>query len=210
MYDGSVAWLSLHAPHFLFDRIEPRGGEQAFIGQAPCYNVYRCADGRDVALGIIEEHFWHRFCDAVRMPDLKDEQWPTGEAAVRQKAQLQALFETRSRDEWVAFLEPADIPFGPSLSMEEAFAHPQSHHRAMLQTVDHPVEGTIPQLGFAVKYSDTPCSIRTPPPLLGQHSDTVLREIGLSDAEIAELRAAGVIGPIHVGRKSEAHSADRQ
>src|ERR1700712_4507170 len=124
MLDGSMAWLALHVPDYLFAGIEPRGGERQFIGQAPCYNVYRCADGKDVALGIIEEHFWARFCEAVDLPELKDEQWPVGEAAERQKETLATLFAGDTRDNWVARLAPADLPFGPVLSMAEAFADP--------------------------------------------------------------------------------------
>lgn len=196
MFDGSIAWLALHAPDWLFAGVEPRGGERRFIGQAPCYNVYRCADGRDVALGIIEDHFWARFCDAVGLPDLKDEQWPEGEAAVRQKGRLAALFAGDTRDAWVSRLAPADIPFGPVLSMAEAFADPHARHREMLLHVDHPREGRIPQLGFPVKYSGTPCTLRSPPPLLGEHSDEILAEAGYDAAAIAALRSAGAIGPV--------------
>jgi crotonobetainyl-CoA:carnitine CoA-transferase CaiB-like acyl-CoA transferase len=195
MLDGSIAWLSLHAPDYLFDGIEPRGGERRFIGQAPCYNVYRCADGKDVALGIIEEHFWDRFCDAVGMAELKDEQWPEGSAADRQKERLADLFAGDTRDGWVERLAPVDLPFGPVLSMAEAFADAHAQHRQMLQHVDHPREGRIPQLGFPIKLSGTPCDIRTPPPLLGEHSDEILAEAGFDTAAIAALREAGAIGP---------------
>ncbi|MFC4595729.1 CaiB/BaiF CoA transferase family protein [Sphingobium tyrosinilyticum] len=196
MFDGSVSWLALHAPDYLFAGVEPRGGERQFIGQAPCYNVYRCADGKDVALGIIEEHFWDRFCDAVDLPELKAEQWPLGEAADRQKERLAALFASDTRDNWVKRLAPADLPFGPVLSMAEAFAEEHSRHRQMLQYIDHPREGRIPQLGFPIKLSETPCELRTPPPLLGQHSDEVLAEAGYDEAAIAALRTSGAVGQI--------------
>jgi crotonobetainyl-CoA:carnitine CoA-transferase CaiB-like acyl-CoA transferase len=64
----------------------------------------------------------------------------------------------------------------------------------MLQHVDHPVEGRIPQLGFPLKLSSTPCDIRLPPPLLGEHSDEVLRQAGFGEDEIAALRVSGAIG----------------
>ena len=93
MFDGSVSWLAYHGADWLFAGIEPRGGERPFIGGAPCYNVYRCADGGHVALGIIEGHFWHRFCDAVGLAELKANQWPTGAAAVEQKKVLDNFVE---------------------------------------------------------------------------------------------------------------------
>jgi crotonobetainyl-CoA:carnitine CoA-transferase CaiB-like acyl-CoA transferase len=194
MFDGSVAWLSLHGPDYLFAGIEPRGGERRFIGQAPCYNVYRCADGKDVALGIIEEQFWLRFCDAVGLPELKANQWPAGADAAAQREVLIALFMSDTRDNWVVRLAPADLPFGPVLNMAEAFADPHLRHRQMLQYVDHPLEGRIPQLGFPIKLSGTPCDIRSAPPLLGQHSGEVLAEVGFSEEDIAQLRASGAVG----------------
>ncbi len=193
MFDGAVSWLAYHAADYLFADIEPRGGERPFIGGAPCYNVYRCADGRHVALGIIEDHFWHRFCDAVGLPELKTQQWPTGDEAAAQKNQLDALFATRTRDDWVAFLAPADIPFSGVLNMQEAFSQPHFKHRELLQSVGHPVEGKVPQLGFPIKMSGTPASIRTPAPLLGQHTADVLGQAGYTPADLQRLVKAGVV-----------------
>ncbi|TAK17373.1 MAG: CoA transferase [Rhizorhabdus sp.] len=193
MHDGTISWLALHGAEYLFGKVEPRGGERPFIGQGPCYNVYRCSDGKFVALGIIEDHFWHRFCDHVGLAELKDQQWPEGEEAERQKAILASLFGSRERDAWVTEFAAIDIPFGPVLDMEEMFDDPHVRHRQMLQTVEHPVEGTIPQLGFPVKYSGTPCTIRSAPPLLGEHTDAILSGIGLSPERIRALRSDGVV-----------------
>lgn len=193
MFDGSVAWLAYHGADYLFGDIEPRGGERPFIGQAACYNVYRCIDGKHVALGIIEDHFWHRFCEAVGLPQLKECQWPTGEEAKMQKRQLDTLFSTKTRDAWVEFLAPADIPFSPVYNMQEAFSQPHFRHRKLLQTVSHPVEGEVAQLGFPIKLSGTPASIRTPAPLLGQHTAEILRGIGYAAGDLERLNSAGVV-----------------
>ncbi len=193
MHDGTIAWLALHAPDRLFAGIEPRGGERRFIGQAPCYNVYRCGCGGHVAVGVIEEHFWHRFCDAMGMPELKADQWPEGEAAAAQKAALQERFLTRTRDEWVAELAGADIPFGPVLGIAEALETDHAQARGMLAHIDHPVEGRVPQLGFPIKLSETPCTLRTPAPLLGEHTEAILSGLGYDAAGIAALRQAGAI-----------------
>lgn len=193
MHDGAISWLALHGADHLFAGLEPKGGERPFIGQAPCYNVYACADGKYIALGLIEEHFWHRFCDAVGLPELKAEQWPEGAASDAQKERLAGLFASRPRDIWVAELEGADIPVGPVLSMAEAFADPHAQHRQMLLSMEHPVEGTIPQLGFPVKLSGTPAALRSPPPLLGEHTDSILSGLGYSDADIAALKTSGAI-----------------
>ncbi|SFU22364.1 CaiB/BaiF CoA-transferase family protein [Mesorhizobium sp. YR577] len=193
MHDGAISWLALHAADALFAGIEPKGGERPFIGQAPCYNVYTCSDGGYVALGAIEEHFWHRFCDAFGTPQFRNRQWPEGEEAEVQKAALQERFMMQTRDEWVAELEAVDIPFGPVLGIREALETDHAQARGMLSQVDHPVEGAVPQLGFPIKMSGTPCAIRSAPPRLGEHSEQVLRGLGYDDEGIRDLRKAGAI-----------------
>ncbi len=193
MTDGAVSWLGYHAADYLFAGVEPKGGERRFIGQAPCYNVFRCADGRHITLGLIEPQFWNRFCDIVGLPDLKEEQWPEGEAADRQMSCVADLMASRSCDEWMALLGPADLPVAPVNTMREAFDDPQLKHREMLLEMEHPVEGRIPQLGFPIKFSDTPGRLRTPPPLLGEHNDEVLRSLGYADGDIEELRRKSAI-----------------
>src|SRR5690606_36555530 len=124
MADGVVAWLALHGADYLFGGTEPRGGERPWIGQAPCYNIYRCADGRYVALGALEPHFWERFCDMAELPAALRAHYPEGEEAERQRDALIALFETRTRDEWAAAGEAADIPLTAVNDMGEAFQNP--------------------------------------------------------------------------------------
>ncbi|MFI4986965.1 MAG: CaiB/BaiF CoA transferase family protein [Alphaproteobacteria bacterium] len=193
MTDGVAPWLCYHAADFLFAGIEPKGGERALIGEAPCYNVYRCEDGKFLTLGIIEEHFWHAFCGVIGRSELKDKQWPSGEAAVLQYDELAALFATAPRDAWVRRLRAADVPAGPVNSMAEAFADPQFKHRGMLQYVAHPIEGRIPQFGHPVKFSRTPGRVSAPPPVLGEHTDTILSRCGYDQKAIARLREQGVV-----------------
>ncbi len=193
MTDGSVAWLALHGADKLFGGIEPRGGERPWIGQAPCYNIYQCADGRHVALGALELHFWERFCDLAELPGDLRTHYPEGDEADRQRAAVAETFLTRTRDEWAAAGEAADIPLTAVNDMGEAFVHPQLVHREMLLHVDHPVEGRIPQLGFPIKLRGTPCEIRMPPPQLGEHNEEVLGRNGYSEAEISAMKAAGAI-----------------
>ncbi len=193
MTDGLVSWLCYHAADYLFGGIEPKGGVQHFIGGAPCYNVYRCSDGRDITLGIIEEQFWNSFCDVIDRPDYKAQQWPVGEEAARQFAHLREVFAGKPSTYWVKTLAERDVPVSPVNSMEEAFKDPQLVHRKMLQHMEHPVEGRIPQLGFPIKFSDTPGSFRSPPPTLGQHNKEVLSSLNYSEQDIARFASEGVI-----------------
>lgn len=187
MMDGLVSWLTYHAADFLFAGIEPRGGERNFLGAAPCYNIYCCSDGKYLSLGIIEAHFWTRFCELVARSHLLEHQWPQGDTAQRQFAELTAMFLMKTRDEWAQLLTAADIPAAPVNSMQEAFAHPQMQERQMLQHIEHPVEGRIPQLGFPVKFSMTPARMTAPPPLLGQHNREILVALGYPQEQIERL-----------------------
>lgn len=193
MTDGTVAWLALHGADRLFGGIEPRGGERPWIGQAPCYNIYRCADGRHVALGALEPHFWERFCDLVGLSADLRTHYPEGKEAEHQRTALAELFLTRTRDEWAAAGETADIPLTGVNDIGEAFQHPQLVHREMLLSVDHPVEGRVPQLGFPIKMHGTPCEIRMPPPQLGEHNEEVLGRAGYDPEAIAAMRVRGAI-----------------
>lgn len=193
MTDGAMSWLSLHGADYLYGGIEPKGGERPFIGQAPCYNIYQCKDEKYVALGIIEEHFWQRFCDAVGLSELKDQQWPEGEDAARQFEILRTLFADKTQSEWLAFLDPADIPFTAVNTMEDALADPQMQNREMALSMEHPVEGNIPQLGFPIKLSDTPCQLTLPPPLLGEHNEELLSTLGYDAAAQQGLKQQKVI-----------------
>lgn len=193
MSDGALSWLPLYAAERLFGGHEPVAGLHPFIGQAPCYNIYQCADGLYLALGIIEAHFWRRFCAAVDLPELVDRQWPTGEEARDQRRRLRDLFALETRETWLRKLIRFDLPVTPVNSIGEAFSDPQFLHREMLRHIEHPRDGLIPQIGFPIKLSRTPCAIASPPPMLGEHTEEILREIDYTAEEITELRRSGAI-----------------
>ncbi len=192
MMDGAMSFIAYHASEPMFGDCDPRGGEYRNTGGAPCYSIFRCQDGNYVTLGALEEHFWARFCDVAGVPELKDDQFPDGEARSRQFEQLDHLFEQRTRAEWVELFFQHDIPGGPVNTMREAFEDPHVKAREMVMHVDHPVEGRIPQLGFPVKFSGTPGRITSPPPSLGQHTSAVLERLGYTQQQIADMAKAGV------------------
>jgi formyl-CoA transferase/CoA:oxalate CoA-transferase len=99
---------------------------------------------------------------------------------------------TRPSTDWLAALEAAEIPSGAILDVREALATPQAQARRMTVELKHPTLGAIRQVGLPFELSGTPASIRSAPPLLGEHTDEILGELGFDPGDIDELHAAGV------------------
>jgi len=106
---------------------------------------------------------------------------------------LESIFRSRTRDEWLRTLLDADVPSGPVNDMEELFLEPAIQERNMLLEINHPTLGMIKQIGSAMRFSDSPFHIRRHPPLLGEHTNEVLKTLGFTDDQIAKLRQDGAI-----------------
>jgi crotonobetainyl-CoA:carnitine CoA-transferase CaiB-like acyl-CoA transferase len=101
---------------------------------------------------------------------------------------------TKTTAEWIELLEPLGVPCGPINRLDEVYSNPQVQHRGMRIDIPHPLSGTVPQVANPIKFSRTPVRYDASPPLLGQHTEEVLRVLlRKSDAEIAALRGSGAI-----------------
>ena len=107
---------------------------------------------------------------------------------------LKEIFLTKTRDEWFDLLAPKDVPVGKVYAMDEVFTDPQILARKMVVELEDPKLGKIRQVGILPKLSSTPGSIRSLPPLHGDHTDEILREAGYSEKEIGEHRGKGIVG----------------
>ena len=192
MAEGALALLALQRGA-ADARGEPlrRGGEM-LNGAWACYGVYRTGDGRFVALGALEAKFFQAFCQAIGRPDLAEAQFDDGGAAAR--AELDAIFAARTRDEWTAFAAEHDVCLMPVLDGDEPARDPQLSARGNFLEIDTPWEGKamrslaspVRLLGFEAP--------RRPAPELGADTEDVLREAGFDAGEVARLREAGTLG----------------
>lgn len=170
-------------------------GDDYTSGRLPCYGVYATADGRHLALGAIEPHFWQNFCVAAERPDLIQKGWSLDDEAPAAKAEIAALVASRSFTEWSALLENVDGCATPVLRMDEVLEHPNTKARGMIVDCEHPEQerGSFRQFAFPIRMSDFEFGVARRPPLLGEHNDEVLQALGYGAEEIAALRKSGVV-----------------
>jgi formyl-CoA transferase/CoA:oxalate CoA-transferase len=198
MLEGQLGILSGMVGAYLADRIVPGPLGTAYGALLP-YQTFRTKT-RDIAIGIGSDKLWRTFCPLVGLaPIAGDPRYVTNAARNRNRpslvAALQEAFLTKTYEEWEAILLPAGIPMGAINTIDRVVEHPQVAARGTLVDCTHPVAGTIQMVGPPVRMSETPGAVRAPAPLLGEHTDQVLRErLGLTDDEIATLRNDGVIG----------------
>jgi formyl-CoA transferase len=162
------------------------------------YQAVRAADGYFV-MGATNQKLWQKLCAVIERPDLlADERFATVSLRLANRPvlieALERSFAADTAEHWIERLLAAGIPAGPILSYPEAFESEHGRHRRMRIEIDHPVEGKVPNIGFAVKLQGTPQQVRRAPPLLGQHTDEVLAEFGFSLDERRALSAAGAFG----------------
>ncbi|HEV8597110.1 MAG TPA: CoA transferase, partial [Candidatus Dormibacteraeota bacterium] len=152
MTDGAVGWLSLaFAARAAGEKVAR--GDQRLAGRYPCYRVYECKDGRHYSVGALEPKFWSSLCDAMERPDLVELQYSEDPSV---HSTVETIFRSRTRHEWENVLSTLDVCCEPVLDIDEVASHPQIVARRSLERV---------RQGHG--------------PRLGEHTEEVLREIGV-------------------------------
>jgi crotonobetainyl-CoA:carnitine CoA-transferase CaiB-like acyl-CoA transferase len=198
MLEGQLWLLQGTIGSYLADRVVPEPMGTAYKALLP-YQTFR-TQTRDLALAVGSERLWRIFCPLLGIDDMLDDpRYATNAARNRNRetliARLQEIFLTKTYEEWEVLLLQHGIPVGAINTIDQVVEHPQVKAREMLVEYEHPVAGTVRVVGVPVKLSETPGRVREPAPLLGQHTDQVLRQyLGMDAAEIAALRQAGAIG----------------
>jgi crotonobetainyl-CoA:carnitine CoA-transferase CaiB-like acyl-CoA transferase len=161
--------------------------------EIPWRNTYQTKDGRYLCFANLEEKFWATFCKAIGREDLINQKDTDIERAKEIVDELRDLFRTKTKDEWLEVFEGKDVCFSPVYTMEEVLYDSHLAERKMVTTVEHPVEGELLQVSFPLKLSLTPAEIHSPPPLLGQHTDEIMKGLGFNEQDIQGLRERGII-----------------
>jgi crotonobetainyl-CoA:carnitine CoA-transferase CaiB-like acyl-CoA transferase len=149
-----------------------------------------------VAVG--NDSMWQRFAPVIGLPELAgDPRFATNPDRVVNRAELipliEAALQARGSAEWAEEMSGAGIPAGAINTVDRALAQPQVAARDMVLTTEHPTAGTVRMAGSPVRLSHHSATVRRPPPLLGEHTDEVLAEIGYSAADVAAMRERGLV-----------------
>ncbi len=198
LLDTQVAMLANLGADYLVTRKPPGRVGNAHRNIVP-YQVFEVADGH-LILAVGNDGQFERFCGVAGCPELaRDERFARNASRVRHRdvlvPLLAARMRQRTRADWLAALEAATVPCGPINDLAEVFADPQVRARGMTERVPHPLSDTLELVASPMRLSATPVQLRHAPPLLGQDSAEVLAAIGVGPAELARLRALGVVGP---------------
>ncbi|MFB6157778.1 MAG: CaiB/BaiF CoA transferase family protein [Haloferacaceae archaeon] len=196
LLDAQAA-LNTYAAMFYFATDDPPGRLGGKIKNIVPYQAFPTADGYAV-VAVPSENLWPNFCAALDREDLlDDERFADNDARVRNRGTLEPMLEEETAayatDELVELMQAHDVPATPINDMAGVYDHPQVRARGMRAAVTHPEYGEVEMPGCPMQFSRTPAEARTAPPLLGEHTDEVLAEVGYDDEEIDRLRAGDVV-----------------
>ncbi len=196
LFDAGLGLAVWETTEYFFTGSTPRPTGSAHRLGAP-YQAYRGRDGH-FTVGGDSTRLWPLFCQVLGRPELAvDERFATSPGRVENVDALTEIVEavtvSRPVAEWIQAFEDAGIPCGPINSIPAAVADPQTVARRLVAEVEHPTAGRVRSIGPVVHFSRTPASVRTPAPLLGEHTAEVLAGIGVEPDEYERLRAEGVV-----------------
>jgi len=198
LLDCTASWMTYMAANYFATGKNPERMGSAHPTIVP-YQCFETLDDKFVTLAVGNDKLFKDFCQAIHREKLADDpRFSTNPSRVINRDQLiptlEELFKQKPRDEWLRILTEAAVPAGPVYSLQEVFSDPQILHRKMLVRIQHPTAGEISQIGIPMMFSETNPEIKSPPPILGEHSDEVLGKLlGYDARRIAELKKEGIV-----------------
>lgn len=197
LFEAALAFSIWDTSEYWGTGVEPTPVGTSNKMSAP-YQAVKSKDGYFV-MGATNQKLWIQLCNQIGRPELLDDpRFATNPDRLKHREllieELEKTFVTKTSDEWVDELLAVGIPAGKMSTYPEAYASEHGRHRKMRIEIPHPIEGTVPNIGFPVKLMGTPQQIRMHPPLLGEHTDAVLSEVGLDADAIQDLKSRGAFG----------------
>ena len=195
LFDSQLGWLANVASSYLVSGNLPKRYGNAHANIVP-YQSFRASDGWFV-ITVGNDKQFETLCQVIERPELMtDPRFMTNSKRVENRDALveilKLIFEKKSADEWLIQME-GKFPCGPINNFEQVFSMPQVKEREMVVEMEHPTIGRLPMVGSPLKMSGTPVEYRIPPPLKGEHTPELLKQMGYADEQIRELREKGCI-----------------
>lgn len=172
-----------------------RQDDEGLRGFYPAYQIYQTKDGKYINLSIREPWFWERMCKLLGREEWIPHIRPQGELRDQMFAHFQEFFRSKTQAEWVKILAEHDIQFSPvNRTVEEVVSDPHNRARGMILETKDPFTGEPRhQVGFALKFAETPAVLRRGATIIGSDTEEILQELGYAEKAILELKAKGVV-----------------
>ncbi|TAE65842.1 MAG: CoA transferase [Bacteroidetes bacterium] len=194
MLDGTMP-LAINALAWHWITGKPEARDNSFLsGGMINYNIYPCKDDKYIALGALEFKFWQKFCQITQKNEWLNRMLPQNKTQFEEwKNELSDFFQTQDSVFWITLGTQNDIPITPIYEIDEIENDTHIQERKMIVELEHQKAGKIKNIGVPIKFSDTPSEVFRPSPLLGQDNEAILREMGISENAINELKEKKII-----------------
>jgi crotonobetainyl-CoA:carnitine CoA-transferase CaiB-like acyl-CoA transferase len=198
LLDSQLTWLANVGSNYMNAKASPKRWGNAHPSIVP-YEVFRGRDGRAFVLGVGTEALWKKFVGMMGMGNSvgQEERFRTNALRTKNRGALipilQEKLDQQTASVWLEKLAEAEIPAAPINTVEEAVNDAQTLARNMIVQLEHPALGVARSIGNPIKFSETPVSYRLPPPMLGEHTSEVLRELGYSEEEVQAMSNSSAV-----------------
>ncbi len=197
MYDAAVYSMVYIPIIYLMTGKKPKRMGSAHPSIVP-YQAFRARDGKYFILAAANDRLWEKTCKALGRPELaEDPRFKTNPDRVKNRGQLvrilEEIFLEKPREYWIKLFRGHGVPVAPVYEVDEVFQDPHVKSHRIVVELPHPLLGSIPQLTYPARINKEKPMSRQHPPLIGEHTRKILRELGYNDEEIEELYTKGIV-----------------